>query len=93
MSKTARAVGANLPISTKVCYEIANAIRGRNVNKAIAFLERVVNMKEAVPYKRYNGDVGHKPGKMAAGRYPIKAATHRFSNRKKVQKQMHRLRT
>jgi hypothetical protein len=37
-------------------------------------LEAVVAMKEAIPYRRFNMDVGHKPG-MAAGRYPVKACT------------------
>ena len=76
MEKTARAVGTNLPISTKVSYEIANAIRGKDAKKTVSYLENVVALKQAVPYKRYNMDVGHKPGKMAAGRYPVKAASN-----------------
>ncbi len=74
MDKCAIAKGSNLPISTKVSYEIGNAIRNKDVKKVIAFLERVGNYEEAVPYKRFNSDVGHKPGKMASGRYPLKAA-------------------
>jgi large subunit ribosomal protein L22 len=71
---TARANGISLPISTKVSYEIANVIRGKTTAKAVAFLENVITMDVAVPYKRFNSDVGHKPGNMAAGRYPIKAS-------------------
>lgn len=76
MEKTATAKGKDLHMSWKVSYEIGNAIRNKPVVKAIAFLERVTEMKEAVPYKRYNFDVGHKPGKIAAGRYPLKAANY-----------------
>jgi large subunit ribosomal protein L22 len=72
----ARANGIGLPISTKVSYEIANVIRGKTAAKAVAFLQNVIAMDVAVPYKRFNADVGHKPGHMAAGRYPIKASTN-----------------
>lgn len=79
MDKAALARAKNLPISWKVSYEIGNAIRGKPVVKVEAFLERVISGSEAVPYKRFNSDVGHKPGKMAAGRYPIKAAEYILS--------------
>lgn len=67
--------GIELPISTKISVEICNFIKHKNLNKAKFHLERVLEKKEAMPYKRYNSDVAHKPG-MAAGRYPIKAAKH-----------------
>ncbi|MFT4325893.1 MAG: 50S ribosomal protein L22 [Candidatus Woesearchaeota archaeon] len=76
MENCARAVATSIPISKKVGYEIANAVRGKPVAKAIRYLEDVIAMKRAVPYKRYNSDVGHKPGNIAAGRYPIKAAEY-----------------
>lgn len=76
MEKAAIASGRNLPVSWKVAYEIGNAVRGKSIEKVIAFLERVIAGTEAVPYKRFNSDVGHKPGKIAAGRYPIKAAEY-----------------
>lgn len=69
----AKAKGVSLPISTKVSIEICNHIRNKSTKKAIAILERVLEKKEAIPYKRFNWDVGHKPGKIAAGRYPEKA--------------------
>ena len=73
--KLAKAYGSALPISTKVSIEICNFIRGKNLNKAIAILKRVLEMKEAIPYKRFDNDIGHKPG-ISAGRYPQKASTH-----------------
>lgn len=73
--KIAKAYGSALPISTKVSIEICNFIRGKNLNKSIALLKRVLELKEAVPYKRFDNDIGHKPG-IGAGRYPQKASTH-----------------
>ena len=61
------------PISTKVSREIAAFIRNRTTTKAKNLLQQVLDKKIAVPYKRFNRDVGHKPGKIAAGRYPQKA--------------------
>ncbi|MBR9703763.1 50S ribosomal protein L22 [Candidatus Woesearchaeota archaeon] len=71
---TARAVHIDAPISTKVAIEISNYLRGRSTVKAKAILERVLAYKEAIPYKRFTDGVGHKPGLIAAGRYPQKAA-------------------
>lgn len=65
----------SLPISSKVSVEICNLIRGLPVEKAKNYMERVTKHKMAVPYKRYNKDTPHRPGKIAAGRYPEKAAT------------------
>jgi len=66
--------GKDLSISTKHSIEICNYIRGRNLLKSKAFLEDVLAMKKAVPFTRFNHDVGHKPGKMGPGRYPQKAS-------------------
>ena len=66
----------NLPISTKQSVEIAGFIRGKNLKKVKNLLQNVIDKKIAVPFKRYNRDVGHKPGKIASGRYPEKATGH-----------------
>jgi large subunit ribosomal protein L22 len=70
----AKAMGKNLPISPKVAIEISSFLRGMELAKAIATLKRVQTMDQAIPYKRFGHNVGHRPG-MAAGRYPIKAST------------------
>lgn len=62
-----------LSISTKQSVEIASFLRNKKVSQAKSLLNEVISMKRAVPFKRYNRDLGHKPG-MAAGRYPIKAS-------------------
>lgn len=70
---TATARGTNLEASRKHSIEIANAIRGKDVVKVKKFLGEVLKKKTAVPFKRFNRDLGHKRGRIAAGRYPEKA--------------------
>jgi large subunit ribosomal protein L22 len=71
---TAKAVGRALPISTKQSVEICSFLRNKNLQKAKDILNRVITKKTAVPFKRYNRSMGHKPGKMDVGRYPIKSS-------------------
>lgn len=74
----AKAMGVEVRISPKFSVEICNAIRGKNLEKARAFLEDVIQLRRAVPLKRYNKGVAHRKGlkKTPAGRYPVKAASH-----------------
>ncbi len=69
----AQASAKNLAISTKHSIEICNALRYKTVGYAKRYLEEVIDLGRAVPFKRFNTDTGHKKG-MAAGRYPQKAA-------------------
>ncbi|OGS62153.1 MAG: 50S ribosomal protein L22 [Euryarchaeota archaeon RBG_19FT_COMBO_69_17] len=69
----ARAYGRELPIAWKKSVELASAIRGKTVEKARTYLEGVVALKEAVPFRRYKRWVAHKAGHGPA-RYPVKAA-------------------
>ena len=75
-AKTAKALGRSLKISPKHAIEICNKIRGMNVEKAKDYLEDVIEMKKAVPFKRHNKKVGHRRGLQGwpTGRYPVKAA-------------------
>lgn len=68
-----RAVGRDLGISTKHAINICTFIRGKNVQRAKDILKNVIEMKQPVPYKRFNHGVGHRPG-IGPGRYPIKAS-------------------
>lgn len=68
-SKMARAYGVSLPISSKEASEVSKFLRHKSLKSAKAILNRVLEKKQAIPYKRYNSDVAHKPG-IAAGRYP-----------------------
>lgn len=68
-------MGKSVQISTKQSIEICSFLRGKTSEKGKKFLEQVISMKAAVPYKKFNRHVAHKPGKMAAGRYPLNASS------------------
>jgi len=74
----AKAVGISLPISRKTSVEVCAFIRNKSLDKAKALLQAVIDKKIAVPFKRYNRDVGHKKGRIAAGRYPQKTCKEIF---------------
>ena len=71
---TARIKGVNMPISFKHSYEISNFLTGMNLSKAKAYLDDVLVLKRAIPFTKFKGDVGHRPGKMGPGKYPFKAS-------------------
>ncbi len=71
----AKAFFKSLPISTKQSVEISSFIRGKATKNAKKLLEQVLKHKIAVPFKRFNRDLAHKPG-IAAGRYPEKAINY-----------------
>ena len=72
----ATAFGRGLPISTKQSVEICNFIRYKTVEESKKLLEGVIKGKIAVPFKRYNKNVGHRKGKIAIGRFPMKASEY-----------------
>lgn len=69
----ARAIGMALPISFKQSVEICSFIKNRNINDAKKMLHSVSEKKLAIPFRRYNWDLGHKKG-MGPARYPEKAS-------------------
>ena len=74
--KTATVNGMGLGISTKQSVEMCNFLRHRTTEESKKLLEGVIVGKIAVPFKRFNKDMGHKKGKIASGRYPKKASEH-----------------
>jgi large subunit ribosomal protein L22 len=74
--RSSRAMGMELHISPKHAREICRTLRGMKASLARAYLEDVIALKRAIPFKRYNGNVAHKRGLVGwdAGRYPEKAA-------------------
>ena len=72
----ARAKANEIPVSPKHSIEIARFIRNMTTAEAKAYLADVVELKKAIPFKRFNRNVAHKRGLegWAAGRYPVKAA-------------------
>lgn len=71
----ARAIGIGLPISFKQSTEICSFIKNKNVSDAKKLLQKVTEKRLAVPFKRYNWDLGHKK-KTGPARYPEKASKH-----------------
>jgi large subunit ribosomal protein L22 len=71
---TSKAMGSELHISPKKSREICCKIKGMKVTEARKFLEDVIALKQAVPFKRHHDGAGHRKGKMAAGRYPVNAS-------------------
>jgi large subunit ribosomal protein L22 len=68
----ARAVILASSVSTKHCIEICNHIKGRKISAAKTILNDAIELKKAIPFKRFNHNVGHKR-KIGPGRYPQKA--------------------
>ena len=71
---TAKAYGDSLQISTKAAVVIAKFLRGKDANWAVTYLDDVIALKKAIPFTRFTDGVGHRRGKMASGRFPMKAA-------------------
>jgi ribosomal protein L22 len=68
------AYGRTLPISTKTGKYICKFIKGKEIDKAIEELNKVILLKKVVPYK---GEIPHRKGKgIMSGRYPIKASKY-----------------
>ncbi len=73
---TAKVSGRNLPISSKHSKEVCSFILNKDLNKAKQLLSRVIKREIAIPYKRHNRKLAHKPGKVGPGRYPLKPIEH-----------------
>ncbi len=78
---TAKAMIWDAPISLKESTEVARVIRGMMLEDAIKFLEKVIKLREPVPFRRYHGKVAHKRGLgekygWPAGRYPVNVAKY-----------------
>ncbi|HEB37067.1 MAG TPA: 50S ribosomal protein L22 [Thermoplasmatales archaeon] len=73
--KTARAYGYELHCSPKDSINIAHALRGMRLIDAKKYLEDVIALKRAVPFRTHKKKVSHRKG-MGPGRYPRKAAKY-----------------
>ena len=71
--KIAIAKGMQLNVSPKHSNEVCYVIQGKNANKAVAYLDKVQEKKEFVPFRRYVTGINHRK-KGQAGKYPVKAA-------------------
>lgn len=69
----ARAIALSSPVSRKIGIEICNSIRNKPIAKAKGILQGAIEKKQAIPFRRFIGDLGHKK-KIGPGRYPVKAS-------------------
>ncbi|MEB3859887.1 MAG: 50S ribosomal protein L22 [Desulfurococcales archaeon] len=77
----AKAMMWDVPVHPKVMREVAAAIRGMKLKEAKSLLERVAELREPIPFRRYHGKQAHRRGLAdkwgwPAGRYPVKAAKY-----------------
>ncbi|KAL8824431.1 MAG: hypothetical protein Q9191_005062 [Dirinaria sp. TL-2023a] len=76
--KSARARGAYLRVSFKNTRETAQAINGWKLQRALTYLDNVIEKKEAVPMRRYAGSTGRtaqgKQFGVSRARWPQKSA-------------------
>ena len=75
--RTVKCAGRELRISPKASVELCRTIRGMKLPEAKKLLERVIEKKQAVAYRRYKKEVPHKrqlAEPFYAGRFPQKAA-------------------
>ena len=69
----ARAIGMALPISFKQSVEVCSFIEKKSAADAKKILQKVAENKLAIPFRRFNRDMGHKK-KIGPGRYPGKTS-------------------
>jgi len=77
-AKSALARGSHLRVHFKNTREAAQAIKHMHLRRALRFLKNVKDMKECVPFRRFNGGVGRcaqaKNWGTTQGRWPKKSA-------------------
>ncbi|MFA5860416.1 MAG: 50S ribosomal protein L22 [Candidatus Thermoplasmatota archaeon] len=71
---TAKALGRDVPVKPKFGINVAKAIRGKQVAAARLYLENVVAMKQAVPFRVHKTNIKHRKGGMGPGKYPVAVA-------------------
>lgn len=74
---TAKSRGSYLRVHFKNTRETAAAINGMALQKAYEYLGNVVEHKQAIPFRRFNGGVGRTPQVnhmgTTQGRWPVKS--------------------
>ncbi|KMQ91225.1 tyrosine-protein phosphatase non-receptor type 14 [Lasius niger] len=77
-TKSCKARGSNLRVHFKNTHETARAIKNMALRRAQKYLKNVVDHKECVPFRRFNGGVGRcaqaKQFGTTQGRWPKKSA-------------------
>jgi large subunit ribosomal protein L22 len=78
VDRIAKASGRDIRVKPKQAREICAVIKGKKVDQAKTYLEKVIRLEQSVPFRRHKKKVAHrsdlKQFKWYAGRYPQKAA-------------------
>lgn len=71
-----KASGREVDVSAKAAREVCLSIKGKLLNDAKEYLERVQERKDAVPFRRYKKKGAHRSeiNGFHTGAYPVKAA-------------------
>lgn len=80
-SKIAKAMLWDVPVHPKVMREVCSVLKGMKLSEAKSYLERVIELKEAVPFRRSYSEQAHRRGLAdrwgwPVGRYPVKASRY-----------------
>lgn len=88
-SKSCSAKGSYLRVHFKNTHEAATVLKGMKLVKAQKFLDDVIEKKQCVPFRRFNGGVGRcaqaKVWGVSQGRWPEKSAKFLLGLLKNVQ--------
>ena len=79
-TKAAKAKGSDMRIHFKNTYEVADAIRGMKLEKAMRYLQDVIEHKQCIPFRKYAATAGRTaqahPFHVTQGRWPKKSCQH-----------------
>lgn len=71
---TAKALGKEKAIKPKHAVNVADVLRGMDLETAKDRLEAVMAEEEPIPFKRHNEHAGHRRGDVEAGWFPVRAS-------------------
>ncbi|MDO8427592.1 MAG: 50S ribosomal protein L22 [Candidatus Diapherotrites archaeon] len=77
LPNVAKAMSKNRPVSVKYATEICREIKGKPVQKALNFLQNVIDQKDYLPMRKFVRNIPHRKGQskshVKSGRFPVKA--------------------
>jgi len=75
-AKSAKCRISDLRAHYKNTYNVARSVKGWKLNKAIKYMDNVLEHRQIIPFRRYNGGIGRhaqaKVFKVTQGRWPEK---------------------
>jgi large subunit ribosomal protein L22 len=71
---TAKALGKDRAIKPKHALNVADTIRGMDLEDARDRLEAVIEKEEPIAFNRHQEHTGHRKGDTEAGQFPVRAS-------------------